>query len=64
MLGWLFPPLRVAALLVATMTMFTRLLVGAHFTTDAYAAIVLSYAGCVLLWKLSPPRPLASASLS
>lgn len=56
MLGWLFPPLRVAALLIATMTMLTRLLVGAHFTTDAYAAIVLAYAGCVLLWKVSPAR--------
>ncbi len=57
MLSCFFPALRVPLLLLASATAMTRLAVGAHYTTDVFAAVVLSYAGCALLWKvLGRPR--------
>jgi membrane-associated phospholipid phosphatase len=57
MLGWFFPALRVPLLLLASATAMTRLAVGAHYTSDVFAAIVLSYAGCALLWRLFSSMP-------
>lgn len=57
MLGWFFPALRIPLLLLASGTAMTRLAVGAHYTSDVLAAVILSYAGCALLWRLFSAMP-------
>ncbi len=57
MMGWFFPTLRVPLLVLASGTAMTRLAVGAHYASDVLAAIVLSYAGCLALWKLFSAMP-------
>ncbi len=52
MLGWFFPAIRIPLLLLACGTAMTRLAVGAHYASDVWAAIVLSYAGCAVLWNV------------
>lgn len=48
-LGWLFPRARGVFWLLAAGCGFTRLLAGAHFTSDVYVAACLSYALCAWL---------------
>jgi membrane-associated phospholipid phosphatase len=57
MLGWFFPAARVPLLLLASGTAMTRLAVGAHYASDVLAAVILSYAGCAVLWKLFSAMP-------
>lgn len=56
MLGWLLPHLRWPLLLLATGCAWTRIQAGAHWTTDVYVAVVLSYGVCWLLWRYLGPR--------
>ena len=56
MLGWLLPHLRWPLLLLATGCGWTRIRAGAHWTTDVYVAVVLSYGVCWLLWRFSSAR--------
>jgi len=56
MLGWLMPHLRWPLLLLATGCAWTRIQAGAHWTTDVYVAVVLSYGVCWLLWRVLGPR--------
>ena len=57
MLGWFFPALRWPLLLIALMCAMTRVIVGAHYATDVYVAIVLSYAVCWSLWRFASGFP-------
>lgn len=57
MLGWFFPAVRVPLLLLACGTAMTRLAVGAHYASDVWAAVMLSYAGCLVLWKVFGTMP-------
>lgn len=51
MLSWLLPHLRWQFLLLACGCAWTRIQSGAHWTTDVYVAVLLSYGVCWLLWK-------------
>jgi membrane-associated phospholipid phosphatase len=55
MLGWLFPEARWPLLLLAAGCGFSRIHAGAHWTTDVYVAILLSYGVCLLLWRVLGP---------
>jgi membrane-associated phospholipid phosphatase len=57
MLGWFFPALRWPLMLIALMCATTRVIVGAHYATDVYVAIVLSYAVCWSLWRFASGFP-------
>lgn len=57
MLGWFFPALRWPLLAIALMCSMTRIIVGAHYATDVYVAIVLSYAVCWSLWRFASGFP-------
>jgi membrane-associated phospholipid phosphatase len=56
MLGWLFPALRWPALVLAGACAMTRVVVGAHYATDVYVAILLSYGVCRLVWRVGQRR--------
>jgi membrane-associated phospholipid phosphatase len=56
MLARFFPQGRWLFLALATGCAATRLLVGAHFATDAYFGAGLGYAGCLMLWTLAGRR--------
>ncbi len=57
MLSWFFPALRWPLLTAALMCALTRMIVGAHYATDVYVAIVLSYAVCWSLWRFASGFP-------
>lgn len=57
MLAWFFPALRWPLLLIACVTAWQRTATGAHFVTDVYVGILLSYGVCWSLWKLFSTRP-------
>jgi membrane-associated phospholipid phosphatase len=57
MLGWFFPALRWPLLIIALMCAMTRMIVGAHYATDVYVAVVLSYAVCWSLWRFASGFP-------
>jgi membrane-associated phospholipid phosphatase len=52
MLGWFFPMLRAPLLLAACGTGLTRLLVGAHYATDVFVALLIAYGVCRGLWRV------------
>lgn len=51
MLGWFFPAIRVPLMLLALGCGLSRMLAGAHFATDVYAALLLSYAVAAWMWR-------------
>jgi membrane-associated phospholipid phosphatase len=57
MLGWFFPALRWPLLALAMACSMTRIIVGAHYATDVYVAVLLSYAVCYGLWRFASGFP-------
>lgn len=57
MLGWFFPGARWLLLALACGTSLSRLLVGAHFATDAFLALLLAYGVCHALWAVFATFP-------
>jgi membrane-associated phospholipid phosphatase len=53
MLARLFPKTAPLALALAAGCALTRLLSGAHFATDVYVAVVMSYAIAAALWRIA-----------
>lgn len=51
MLSWFMPMWRVPLMILAFLCAMTRLIVGAHFVTDVYVAILLAWLTCLALWK-------------
>lgn len=51
MLSWFIPAWRIPLMLLAFLCATTRLIVGAHFVTDVYVAILLAWLTCLTLWK-------------
>lgn len=57
MLARLYPRTTPLGLALALGCSATRLLTGAHFATDIYAAAIMSYAVAAALWRLTHPVP-------
>ncbi len=51
MLSWFMPAWRIPLMLLAFLCAMTRIVVGAHFVTDVYVAILLAWLTCIALWK-------------
>jgi membrane-associated phospholipid phosphatase len=57
MLGWFVPAWRVPLFLLAYGCAMTRVVVGAHFVTDVYVGVLISWGTCVVLWRLFSANP-------
>lgn len=57
MLGWFVPSWRVPLFLLAYGCAMTRIVVGAHFVTDVYVGVLISWGTCVALWRLFSANP-------
>jgi membrane-associated phospholipid phosphatase len=57
MLSWFVPAWRIPLLLLAYGCAMTRVVVGAHFVTDVYVGVLLSWGTCAVLWKLFSANP-------